>query len=412
VRRLPAYPLYLATSALLGLLLATAFTTNLVYQVEIVGLDPLQLVLVGTVLEATIFIFEVPTGVLADVYSRRLSVIVGIALIGAGFTLEGAVPRFAAVLAAQAVWGFGHTFVSGAHTAWLADEIGEARLPAALLRGAQVFRIGSLAGIALSVALASVGRNIPLVVAGLALIAVAAILAFTMPERGFQRISARERHALRDLRDTAIAGVAAIRRRRILVLVLVITVLYAAASEPLDRLTTPFLLDTITLPRLGPLDPVAWFGLMGYVATAASLLILEVVRRRVDLEDDRAVARTLLLLNTVLIAAVAAFALAGNLALALAAFWVFSPLRRANEPIIQAWQNRFIPSAVRATVLSLGVQVDAIGQIAGGPLLGALAVGVSLRAALLGAALVMLPALAIYALLLRGARRAAAAVEP
>ena len=108
---------------------------------------------------------------------------------------------------------------------------------------------------------------------------------------------------------------------------------------------------------------------------------------------------------------VAAFAFAGNLVLALTAFWVFSPLRRANEPGIQAWQNRFILSAVRATVLSLGVQVDAIGQIVGGPLLGALAVGVSVQAAFLGAALVTLPALVIYALLLRGTRRAAAAIE-
>ena len=411
MRRVPAYPLYLATYSLLGMLLAVAFTTNLVYQVEIVGLDPLQLVLVGTVLEATTFIFEVPTGVLADVYGRRLSVIVGTALLGAGFTLEGAVPRFAAVLVAQVVWGFRHTFVSGALTAWLADEIGEARLPAALMRGAQLFRIGSLAGIALSVALASIDRSIPLVVAGVALIVMAAVLAGTMPELGFQRIAAGERHALRDLCDTAVAGVVAIRRRRVLMVVLVIALLYAPASEALDRLTTPFLLDTITLPRLGPLDPVAWFGLMAYVATAASLLILEVVHRRVDLEDDRAVARALLLLNTVLIGAVAAFALAGNLAFALAAFWIFSPLRRVNEPIIQSWQNRFIPSAVRATVLSLGVQVDAIGQIAGGPLLGALAVGLSVRAALLAAALIMLPALAIYVLLLRGAQRAAAAIE-
>jgi hypothetical protein len=31
MRRFPAYPLYLATYALLGLLLATAFTTNRVY---------------------------------------------------------------------------------------------------------------------------------------------------------------------------------------------------------------------------------------------------------------------------------------------------------------------------------------------------------------------------------------------
>jgi hypothetical protein len=49
------------------------FTVNLVYLIVRVGLDPLQLVLVGTVLEATCFLFEVPTGVVADRYSRRLS---------------------------------------------------------------------------------------------------------------------------------------------------------------------------------------------------------------------------------------------------------------------------------------------------------------------------------------------------
>ena len=40
--RLPAYPLYLATAFISGLALATAFTTNLVYQVEIVGLDAVE----------------------------------------------------------------------------------------------------------------------------------------------------------------------------------------------------------------------------------------------------------------------------------------------------------------------------------------------------------------------------------
>ena len=62
------------------------------------GLDPLQLVLVGTTLEATAFVCEIPTGVVADVYGRRLSVIIGLLLIAFGFLLEGLVPQFAAVL--------------------------------------------------------------------------------------------------------------------------------------------------------------------------------------------------------------------------------------------------------------------------------------------------------------------------
>jgi hypothetical protein len=46
-------------------------------------------------------------------------------LIGLGFLIEGTVPRFAAVLLAQFVWGFGWTFVSEAWSAWIADEVGQ-----------------------------------------------------------------------------------------------------------------------------------------------------------------------------------------------------------------------------------------------------------------------------------------------
>jgi len=90
---------------------ALVFTINLVYQVETVGLNPLQMVLVGTVLEVTVVLFEVPTGAVADVYSRRLSVIIGLALVGCGFLLEGSIPMFWAVLGAQVLWGTGYTFL-------------------------------------------------------------------------------------------------------------------------------------------------------------------------------------------------------------------------------------------------------------------------------------------------------------
>ena len=53
-------------------------TVNLAWQAEVAALDPLQLVLVGTVLEITALLGEVPTGVVADLYSRRLSIVIGL----------------------------------------------------------------------------------------------------------------------------------------------------------------------------------------------------------------------------------------------------------------------------------------------------------------------------------------------
>ena len=53
------------------------FVTVSLYEATVAGLTPVQLILVGTTLEISAFIFEVPTGIVADVYSRRLSIIIG-----------------------------------------------------------------------------------------------------------------------------------------------------------------------------------------------------------------------------------------------------------------------------------------------------------------------------------------------
>ncbi len=66
--------------------------------------------------------FDMPTGVVADLYSRRRSVLIGMFLYGLGFLMEGALPWFAPVLLAQVVWGCGDTFITGALEAWIASE--------------------------------------------------------------------------------------------------------------------------------------------------------------------------------------------------------------------------------------------------------------------------------------------------
>ena len=113
-------------------------TVSAVYRITEVGLNPLQLILVGTVLETSAFLSEIPTGVVADVHSRRLSIIIGYFLIGVGFIVEGSFAIFGTILLAQVLWGIGFTFTSGAEEAWIADEVGEQGVGSIFLRGAQV----------------------------------------------------------------------------------------------------------------------------------------------------------------------------------------------------------------------------------------------------------------------------------
>src|SRR4051812_6886272 len=156
-----------------------------VYFVTTVGMSPLQLVLVGTFMELTIFVFEVPTGIVADVYSRRLSVVIGVLVMGAATVFVGSVPEAWAVIAGWSIWGFGYTFTSGAADAWLADEIGADNVRPVYLRSAQISRVVALVAIAVSVGLGLVTLWLPIVVGGCVIVATGVALALVMPETGF-----------------------------------------------------------------------------------------------------------------------------------------------------------------------------------------------------------------------------------
>jgi DHA3 family tetracycline resistance protein-like MFS transporter len=112
--------------------------------------------------------------------------------------------------------------------------------------------------------------------------------------------------------------------------------------------------------------------------------------------------RALAMVNAVAFAGIVAFAITGNLGLALTTYLAYRIARGAGGPIGSSWTNQQLESGVRATVFSMTAQVDAIGQVASGPGMGLLATRVSVRAALLLAAALLAPPQAIY---MRVARR-------
>jgi DHA3 family tetracycline resistance protein-like MFS transporter len=80
-------------------------------------------------------------------------------------------------------------------------------------------------------------------------------------------------------------------------------------------------------------------------------------------------------------------------------------VRNLAEPIFTAWLNRSVEdSSVRATVLSITNQADAVGQWTGGPAIGVVGNVFSIRAALVTGGLCMAPALALFRTALRRQR--------
>lgn len=395
--RIEAVSLFLILRAGSAFFHALIFTVNMVYQTETVGLSPLQLVLVGTTLELSIFLFEAPTGILADVYSRRLSVIVGVGLMGIGFMIEGSFPVFAAVLLNQLLWGVGYTFTSGATEAWLSDEIGEAAAGPVFLRASQLSQVTGLAAIPLSVALASVSIQLPIVLGGLLFVCLALFLWWKMPETGFTPTPAAERNSWAQMAETARDGLAMVRSRPLLQLILAVSLVVGLYSEGYDRLWTPHLLDNFTFPVLLGLQPIAWFGVIRAGSTLLSIVATEIARRGGTTESGGRLVGVMLALDVLMLAALLALAWAHTFWLALIALWVFSTARTTLGPLESAWIVRHTGGRARATAISFSGQLNAIGQVVGGPFVGWVGTVVSLPAALTVSALLMAPILLLRA---------------
>jgi DHA3 family tetracycline resistance protein-like MFS transporter len=376
------------------------WTAMMIYQVQIVGMTPLQLVLAGTTMELTVFLLEIPTGIVADLYSRRLSSIIGFFILGGAYLLQGAIPTVSAILVGQAIWGLGYTFTSGAYNAWLVDELGQGRAGNAFIRGSQVAQVAALAGIALSVLLGSIHLQIPILLGGVMFIGMAVFLIFAMQETGFHPTPAPERNTWQKMGDTFREGMRVIRRQPMLINILAVGLFIGLYSEGWDRLWQAHMLRTFNLEAVTAMPAIAIFGLLNVGSMILGVTSSEVMRRRVRMNDPRSVTHAFFWLVAMMVVGIILFGLAPSLGFAVVVYFIFVMARGLVDPLYNTWSNQHIESHVRATVLSVQSQTDAIGQTVGGPPLGLIG-NLSLRAAFVASGLILSPAL----FLLHRARR-------
>lgn len=369
------------------------FVVTSLYEATIAGLTPVQLILVGTALEISAFVFEVPTGIVADVYSRRLSIIIGYVLMGIGFLVEGLFPAFIPILLAQIIWGLGYTFTSGATQAWITDEIGEEDANKLFLRGMRVGLYASLIGMALA---ALVGVNnvaMPILVGAGGVLSIGVILIFIMPEKNFHPTPREDRNTWQHMWHTFKQGAEAVRSKPRLLSIVGVGLFYGIYSEGFDRLWVKHLLDQFSLPILFGNNQVAFFAVLRAAGALLTILAVHVVEKRVDSTNPIAIGRAMFVVTALISVAMLGFALSPLLFLSLALYLVLDALRDVRIPLQTAWVNQKLDSKVRATVHSMFGQVDAIGQMLGGPVVAMIAVFGSTLASLVTSSLLLTPAL-------------------
>ncbi|HEY3313303.1 MAG TPA: MFS transporter [Anaerolineales bacterium] len=396
MRKLDAYKLYLGLMFFNSFFFSMIFVVASFYEATVAGLTGLQLVLVGTTVELTILLFEIPTGIVADAYSRRLSIIIGYFIMGWAFIVEGSFPAFLPIVLAQILWGIGYTFTSGATQAWLSDEIGESNANRAFMRGNQFDLAGALLGMLVAIPLGNLAVNLPILAGGVAVSAIAIALALLMPEHGFHPVRPEDRNTWQHMGDIFKKGLNAVRARPTLMAILGVGLIYGLYSEGWDRLWVKYLVDHFTLPSIFGMNEVAFFGLLRAGGMILSILASRLVEKRLDTNHPPTVARAMMVITALLAASIFTFAFSPALAISIAAVWLVSIARNVMDPLYNAWVNQRLDSDTRATVISMSGQVDAIGQVASGPLAGLVSLW-SVQAAITFASLLITPALPLIA---------------
>lgn len=404
------YRVYLLLECGTSFLLGIAYATITVYWVTAGKLDALQLLLLGTGLEVSYFLFQLPTGVLADMLSRRLCVLTGLFVIGLALVIEASSPSFANLLAAQLVLGLGYALNNGAQEAWIADELAAPRegsgpaeaggppMAAVYMRATQLGLLGTVAGSLLSGLIALGGLNLPLLLGGALICLLAIGTATVMPERNF-RPAAREAGPAVLVRQSGaiLAGQVRVTHRAIvavpgLTLLFVMTMFAGLWSESFDRLWGALLIRDIGFPQIAGLHPAMWFSLLSAAVAVLALGSTELARRRAERLGADTVAGALLGVTLAIGVGVVAMATTHSFVLAVAAYLAISVLRPVTDPLIDGWMVTRIDPAVRATALSARDMFDSGGQIIGGPLVGAVGSLTSIRVALLAGAAALVPA--------------------
>ncbi|MFH5827419.1 tetracycline efflux MFS transporter TetA(P) [Clostridium perfringens] len=396
VNKLSAYKTYLLFSAIAAMCFSLVATVMVVYHIEIVHLNPLQLILVGTTLELACFIFEIPTGIVADVYSRKLSIVIGGVLTGVGFILEGSISSFVFVLVAQIVWGLGSTFISGSLEAWIAEEEKNKDLDEIYIKGAQAGQIGAFIGIVLSTVIANFSVRLPIIVSGVLFIILALFLWLYMPENNFKPSAPGDLNTFKKMVYTFKSGLKIVKSKSIIMILLAVTLFYGLSSEGYDRLSNAHFLQDTTLPKLGNLSSVTWFGIFGILGMILSFIVMHFMAKNLKNEDNRKNGKLLLCINILYISSMLIFALTKNFSLMLIAYLATNTFKIINEPIFSAWLNGHIDDNSRATVISINGQMNSLGQILGAPIIGIIATNISVSIGIACTSLLVTPVLVLY----------------
>jgi len=341
------------------------------------GLDLLEINLVLATYLITAFVFEVPTGAIADLAGRRLSFVLSCGLRAGAFALYAFAHSFGDCLVAEFIDAVGTTLASGALDAWAIDGMraeGNTRAADRFFARAQMLSRALMIGGALAGGYLSQHRIELAWFAGTAVFsstAVAALILMREPQRAARRPRPAWSGMHRSVSRTTHEALTTVRDHPILLLLCLVTLTASFGIMPIHMLWQP---------RLKALTGEGtWF--MGWVWAFLSIasIIGSALMPRLLGRYGRATVLTVASLWRGVMLMIAG--MASSIHPVLAGLLLQEMAFGLSEPVLQAWMNEHIEAERRATVLSVRAMSFTLGGGAGLVCIGWIARDIGMSAA-------------------------------
>jgi MFS family permease len=311
---------------------------------------------------AAILAFEIPTGAFADLYGKKLSVLIGSAcsLAGLGFLAFGS--SFAAFVAGFVLLGIGRSFRSGAESALLYDWLSSAEKQHEYIKHqsrlqAAFVGIDIISG-SVGIWLFSLNVRIPFVIS---FAAMALVILVQATFRDSARVSAGPGGALASYTHQIRQGLAVIVRSRIITWLIGFTAIYTIANMYFGgTVNLPFLRETKGFS-------IGQLALMGFVWNAiqtASLFGVSAIERRIG--ERRSILAIVLLTPALFLGVL----LSNHALLSAAIIGLYFSSMSFRDIVVDTYINTRIESRYRATVLSIASMIVSGVAILALPALG------------------------------------------
>jgi MFS family permease len=334
------------------------------------GLTNFQAFAANACFTAGMVLFEIPTGIVADRWGRRVSFLCGTLTLAAStafyvllWQLRSPFSWWAIV---SALLGLGFTFFSGATEAWLVDALTATRfdgqLESVFARGQVVSGAMMLSGSVAGGYLAELTNlGVPYVARAAILVGVFVLAFFAMHDIGFT--PDRDERPLTEMRQILGSSVEHGLKVPAVRAIMLAGMFSGGVGIYVFYALQPYLLDLWGNQRA--------YGIAGLVAAigAGAQIIGGLLTPRVRRAFRRRTS-ALLILQVLSVLMLAVIGLIGSFWVVVVAMTLSSLAESASRPIRQAYLNGMIPSQQRATILSFDSLITSAGGIVAQPLLG------------------------------------------